>query len=147
MEIELVAMRDFHLDGVMEIENRSFPSPWSRAAFFHEITGNDFAYYITAMAGKTVAGYAGMWIILDEAHITTLAVHPSYRGKGIGGMLLRELASRAKQKGCAKMTLEVRPSNSHALELYEKLGFVSCGVRPKYYSDTGEDAMIMWRDI
>ncbi len=147
MEISLVAMKNSHLDGVMEIENQSFPTPWSKTAFYHEIAANDFAYYIVAMAGNKVAGYAGMWVILDEGHITTLAVHPDFRGQGIGTRLLNELIAEAGRRRCEKMTLEVRPSNDQALKLYEKNGFVSYGVRPGYYSDTGEDAVIMWKQV
>ncbi len=147
MEIRYVAMRNAHLDGVLKIENRSFPTPWSRMAFSHEIADNDFAYYIVALVGNKVVGYAGMWVILDEGHITTLAVHESYRNKGVGARLLNELINDAKQRGCLKMTLEVRPSNLPALELYQKTGFLSHGVRPGYYADTGEDAIIMWKDL
>jgi len=147
MEVSFVAMKNSHLDGVMEIENQSFPTPWSKTAFSHEIAGNDFAYYIVALIGNKVVAYAGMWIILDEGHITTLAVHPEYRRQGIGTRLLQELITEAERRGCAKMTLEVRPSNDRALKLYGKTGFVSYGLRPGYYSDTGEDAVIMWKQL
>ncbi|PKM83447.1 MAG: ribosomal-protein-alanine N-acetyltransferase [Firmicutes bacterium HGW-Firmicutes-14] len=140
-------MKSIHLDGVLEIENQSFPTPWSRTAFFHEITGNDFAYYIVALADGQVAGYAGMWVILDEGHITTVAVHPAYRRQKVGSRLLSELINESRKRGCIKMTLEVRPSNANARKMYEKAGFVSYGIRPGYYSDTGEDALIMWNDL
>ncbi len=147
MGISLVAMENAHLDGVMEIENRSFPTPWSRSAFTQEIAGNDFAYYVVALAGDKVAGYAGIWIILDEGHITNLAVHPAYRRQGIGSRLLGELIHTALARGCTRMTLEARPSNLPALCLYEKNGFISSGVRPGYYLDTKEDAVIMWKEL
>ena len=147
MEIRFMAMKTVHLDGVTEIENQSFPTPWSRTAFYHEIAGNDFAYYIVAMYGTKVAGYAGMWIILDEGHVTTIAVHHHYRGKGLGSRLVNQLINNAIIRSCKKMTLEVRPTNQPALELYQKTGFVSHGIRPGYYADTGEDAIIMWKDL
>lgn len=147
MDIRYVLMDKCHLDGVVAIENVSFPTPWSKATFAHEVAGNDFAYYVVALDDNKVAGYAGMWVILDEGHITTIAVHPNYRRKGIGARLLNNLISAAKDRGCIKMTLEARPSNFAALDLYEKSGFVSFGMRPGYYSDTGEDAVIMWKEL
>ena len=145
--IEFRRMSKLNLDEVVEIENISFPTPWSKTAFSHEIANNDFAHYLVALDGEKVAGYAGMWVILDEGHVTTLAVHPSYRRQQIGGTLLNKLIIEALARGCEKMTLEVRPSNTVALKLYEKTGFISYGVRPGYYSDTGEDALIMWRNL
>ncbi len=147
MNIHFIPMEKSHLDGVLEIENQSFPTPWSRNSFAHEISGNDFAYYVVAMDGSRVAGYAGMWVILDEGHITTIAVHPSRRRCRIGESILNNLINEAKKRGCVRMTLEVRPSNFGAIELYEKIGFASFGVRPGYYSDTGEDAVIMWKEL
>ncbi|HWI54223.1 MAG TPA: ribosomal protein S18-alanine N-acetyltransferase [Desulfobacteria bacterium] len=147
MNIRFIPMEKSHLDEVLEIESQSFPTPWSRSSFTHEITGNDFACYFAAMEGGKVVGYAGMWIILDEGHITTIAVHPSRRRCRIGKSLMNMLINEAKSRGCVRMTLEVRPSNPGAIDLYEKLGFVSFGVRPGYYSDTGEDAVIMWKEL
>ncbi|TLN00063.1 ribosomal-protein-alanine N-acetyltransferase [bacterium] len=146
MAYKLSPMKAQHLEGVLAIENISFPTPWSRTAFAHELLHNDFAYYIVALEGKQVIGYAGMWRILDEGHITTLAVHPDYRRRKIGAGLLKELLREGVRRGCARMTLEVRPSNIAAQELYTKMGFVSHGRRPGYYSDTKEDAIIMWKD-
>lgn len=146
-QVRFKRMTRAYLDEVVAIENTSFPTPWSRMAFSHEIDNNDFAYYIAALEGEKVVGYAGMWIILDEGHVTTLAVHPSHRRKRVGGALLCELFKEALSRGCLKMTLEARPSNFAALKLYEKTGFVSYGVRPGYYSDTGEDAVIMWKNL
>lgn len=147
MDINFIPMKSEHLNGVTEIENQSFPTPWSKMAFYHELVSNDFAFYVVALEGDRVVGYAGMWVILDEGHITTLAVHPFYRRQGLGAKLMHELIDEAKRRGCTKMTLEVRPSNHSALELYTKTGFISYGVRPRYYADTGEDAVIMWKDL
>lgn len=93
-----------------------------------------------------VVGYAGMWIVLDEAHVTNIAVAPEMRGRDIGDALLTELERRARARECRRMTLEVRPSNSVAIALYTKHGFVPRGRRPGYYSDTNEDAIVMWKD-
>lgn len=140
-------MKTAHLDGVLEIERNSFPTPWSREAYSHEVAGNDFAYYQVALMDGKVVGYCGMWTILDEAHVTTIAVHPAHRGRGLGNRLLHRLICEAKRRSCIKMTLEVRPSNHTAIKLYTKTGFISHGKRPGYYTDTGEDAIIMWMDI
>jgi len=94
-----------------------------------------------------VVGYAGLWIVLDEAHITNVAVHPDYRGAGYGRALMVELISRAAMLGAFKLSLEVRVSNGVARDLYKSLGFVDKGFRRKYYSDNGEDAIIMWLNL
>ncbi len=135
-----------HLSAVLDIERRSFPTAWSERAFVSELTQNAYAHYIVALRGQRVVGYAGMWLILDEAHITNIAIHPSERGRGLGDATLSELQRRAEEHGCVRMTLEVRPSNAVARALYGKHGFVARGVRPAYYTDTHEDAIIMWKD-
>ncbi|MBC7325732.1 MAG: ribosomal protein S18-alanine N-acetyltransferase, partial [Moorella sp. (in: Bacteria)] len=109
------------------------------------IYNNNFAYYYIAQAGGQVVGYAGMWIILDEAHITNVAVHPHYRGRRLGELLLRVLMQEALHLGADRMTLEVRVSNRPAQRLYERLGFTRAGVRKGYYNDNREDAIIMWK--
>ncbi|MFZ5633815.1 MAG: ribosomal protein S18-alanine N-acetyltransferase [Bacillota bacterium] len=145
--LQFSVMLPEHLDQVMDIELRSFPIPWSYSAFLFELAENDFAFYIVALVKGKVAGYAGMWIVLDEAHITNVAVHPGYRGRGIGRELMMELLSRAAVLGAVKVTLEVRVSNQVARNLYESLGFENRGLRRKYYSDNNEDAVIMWLDF
>lgn len=135
-----------HLDQVLEIEKVSFPTPWSHGAFKGELLQNDFAHYIVAVFDKTVIGYGGMWIILDEAHITNVAVRPDLRGKDIGKALMLEIIRQAVIRGANRMTLEVRPSNNAARRLYHVLGFEERGVRKRYYSDTNEDAIIMWKE-
>lgn len=145
-QIRIREMTVAHVDGVSAIEERSFPTPWSRHAFISEITENSMADYVVALAGQEVVGYGGMWTVFDEAHITNIAVAPEWRRLGIGSMLLRELALRARAKGVNRMTLEVRVSNYPARHLYEKFGFVRKGLRRGYYADTQEDAIIMWLD-
>lgn len=144
--ITLRKMKIGDLDQIMEIEKVSFPTPWSRQAFLYEILDNDLAFYIVAERDEQLLGYAGLWVILDEGHVTTIAVNPQIRRSRVGESLLRELEALAAQTGVRKMTLEVRPSNYAAQALYYKLGYVMRGVRKGYYSDTKEDAIIMWKD-
>ncbi len=144
--LEILPMRMADLDGVIEVETRSFPAPWSRQAFVQELTENHYAQYLVAREGDRIAGYAGMWVILDEAHVTNVAVHPDWRGCGAGEQLMRALIDRAVALGAIRMTLEVRVSNQVAQGLYLKLGFKPSGIRKGYYTETKEDALIMWLD-
>lgn len=145
-DLEFDNMRVEHLEDVLKIEEQCFPTPWSKNAFTHEIEYNNLAHYIVALKDGEIIGYAGMWVILDDAHITNIAVSPLHRGKGYGKCIMREMMRRALLLGASKMTLEVRTSNEPARRLYSSLGFVERGRRKKYYSDTGEDAIIMWKD-
>lgn len=132
---------------VMVIEHESFSLPWSEEAFRNELTLNHFArYLIMEMDGQPV-GYAGMWTIVDEAHITNIAVRTAFRGQRLGERLLRRLMEWAGELGMERMTLEVRATNRVAQSLYSKLGFVPAGVRKGYYSDNQEDAVIMWCEL
>lgn len=140
-------MQEKHLDQIVAIEKTSFPTPWNRHHLNSELYDNDFAHYYVAVVGEMVAGYAGMWVILDEAHITNIAVHPDYRGLKLGRALLTELERRAPGYGVERMTLEVRPSNREAQSLYRRAGFAPVGLRKGYYTDTREDAIIMWKDL
>ncbi|MCR3923405.1 MAG: ribosomal protein S18-alanine N-acetyltransferase [Firmicutes bacterium] len=137
-------MQFCHVDSVALIEKTVYTSPWSVHSFVNEILDNGFAFYYVVLVDQEVAGYAGIWVILDEAHITTLAVSPPWQGKGFGRSLLEYIIAEAVNKGAIRMTLEVRVSNQPAQELYKKFGFVTYGVRPNYYPD--EDALIMWLD-
>lgn len=145
-DITVSRMEEGDVEQVAEIERRSYITPWSHRAFLSEIRDNAYARYIVARAGEQVIGYAGMWLIFDEGHITNIAVHPDHRSRGIGDRLLTELERRARERGILRMTLEVRPSNPAAHALYAKHGFEARGRRRGYYSDTGEDAVIMWKD-
>jgi len=142
--IEKMKMKD--LDEVMEVERQCFTTPWSRYSFVCELKDNQFSHYIVAKHSDRVIGYAGMWIILDEAHVTNVGVLPEYRGGGVGELLMRSLIIAAKEHGAKKMTLEVRKSNYVAQNLYSKLGFEPVGIRRGYYLDNREDAVIMWKD-
>lgn len=134
------------IDRVLEIEKLCFPTPWSREAFRIEIEENRCARYFVAVYQEEIVGYGGMWVIIDEAHITNIAVHPRFRGQGIGEAIMRSLIEEAVSLGAVRMTLEVRISNKIAQKLYEKLGFQGVGIRKHYYSNNNEDALIMWND-
>jgi len=144
--IVIEEMRIDDIDPVQEVERASFPVPWPANAFRHELTQNKNAHYIVAKEGEHIVGYAGLWLSLDEAHITTFAVLPQYRRRKIGERMLLSLFERAEKLGAEWLTLEVRASNLPAQRLYEKYGFRPAGVRRRYYSDNNEDAIIMWTE-
>lgn len=131
------------LDAVAAIEAATFARPWSRSSFEQELTRNVAARYLVAELDGTVVGYAGAWIILDESHVTNIAVEESCRGRGIGKQLTAGLMQYLSNLGAAYATLEVRVSNERAQNLYKSLGFVSIGKRKKYYEDNNEDAFLM----
>lgn len=144
-----VLVEDMTVDdvaAVQAVERASFPNPWPASAFRHELTSNRNARYIVAREADTVVGYAGLWLMVDEAHITTFAVLPEHRRRRIGERLLQRLFEIAEVMGAEWLTLEVRVSNLAAQRLYEKYGFRRAGVRRRYYSDNNEDALIMWTD-
>ncbi|MGN0710657.1 MAG: ribosomal protein S18-alanine N-acetyltransferase [Anaerovoracaceae bacterium] len=122
-----------------------FADPWSEASFRQELTENDRAFYIAAEIEGKVVGYAGLWAILDEGHITNVAVSPDYRRKGIGRAIVGTLVEAAEENGLTSFTLEVRESNLPAQALYTEFGFEPAGLRKGYYLDNGENAVIMWR--
>lgn len=135
------------IEQIMEVETTSFKTPWSADAFMNELINNHFAYYIIAQIGQRIIGYCGVWIIIDEAHITNVAVHPDYRGNKIGENLMRHIITLSMSYGAKKMTLEVRVSNKIAQALYNKFGFEEHGIRKGYYTDNQEDAIIMWVNL
>lgn len=142
--IDIAPMSPADIPVVLEIERRSFPTPWPRDAYVHELENNRTAIYLVARREGIVVGYAGMWVVLDEAHITTIAVDPPQRGQGIGEALLIAMIDRASERGSRWIQLEVRRSNTVAQALYRKYGFRDVGVRRNYYSDNSEDAIVMW---
>ena len=131
------------LDAVAAIEAATFPTPWSRDSFQQELERNVAARYLVAEMDGQVIGYAGAWIILDESHITNIAIEESRRGLGYGRALTTALMQYLSNLGAAYATLEVRRSNLRAQNLYKSLGFVELGVRKRYYEDNREDALIM----
>lgn len=146
-QLQLTCMKATDIPAVQMIERHSFPNPWSAQAFLAELTENECAHYLVMRRHTHVVGYVGMWIILDEGHITNVAVHPAWRRKGIGATLLTSLEKYAYAYGVRKMTLEVRVSNIGAQRLYTRLGYHKYGVRHKYYQDNHEDALIMWKEL
>ena len=145
MEIEFREMIPTDADEVAAIEERSFSMPWSRKFFWEEVSNSD-TFYLVATVDKKIVGYIGAWISFGDAQITNIAIDPDFRRRGIGESMIRFFESEIKKsRGVSAMTLEVRPSNLNAIHLYEKIGFRSVGRRPKYYSDNGEDALIMWK--
>jgi ribosomal-protein-alanine N-acetyltransferase len=136
-------MRMADVAAVLEIERLSFSAPWPAFAFEQELTANRLAHYRVARLGDRVVAFGGIWLMVDDAHITTFGVHPEHRRRGIGRRLLLELADVALELGSARLTLEVRVSNEAAQALYQSFGFVEAGRRVAYYSDDGEDALVM----
>ena len=134
------------LGAVQEIEGESFTTPWPPHAYRSELETNRLAHYIVARYDDQLVGFAGMWLMVDEAHITTFAVRRTWRRQGVGERLLLALLDLAQARGAREATLEVRPSNHPARRLYEKYGFALVGVRRRYYSDDNEDALILTTD-
>lgn len=135
---------------VGRLEPLCFPAPWSTDTYRNELLHNQFsAYWVLRPAGRMhdgvppILAYGGYWLMGDEAHIVTIASHPDFRRQGLGERLLREMIEQAQQGGATSITLEVRVSNRAARVMYAKWGFVEVGMRPRYYRDNGEDAVLM----
>ncbi len=147
IKIQPMTLED--VDGVYAVELESFSVPWTRASFVQELTENKLALYFVAKdvteAGETVVGYAGMWHVVTEGHITNVAVKPEWRRQGVGDMLIEKCIAVAEEKEMIGITLEVRMGNESAMKLYAKHGFKPEGIRKNYYTDTKEDAVIMWK--
>ncbi|MDR2898890.1 MAG: ribosomal protein S18-alanine N-acetyltransferase [Clostridiales bacterium] len=145
--IEIVPFSADYIDDMYAIETQSFSVPWSKQDILKDALENKLAIYIVALLNKKVAGYMGLWHVVTEGHITNIAVDPFFRGKGIGQKLLSRAIEIAEEKEMIGLTLEVRMNNTPAQRLYTKNGFMVEGLRKNYYSDTKEDALIMWRKI
>lgn len=142
--ITILPIDDKYIQDILNISSLSFTVSWSKESFENELS-NKYARYVVALMGDMVVGFAGMWVIIDEAHITNIAVHPEFRGCGIGSILMEALISICFAEKVEAMTLEVRASNERAKHLYEKHGFIEEGIRKAYYQDNKEDAIIMWK--
>jgi ribosomal-protein-alanine N-acetyltransferase len=161
----LIQLRDMEaadIPQVVAIDRQSFPLPWSEATYRRELHDNLNSHFMVAVRGPApgrpagalqgllrrearprVVGYIGFWYIVDEAHISTLAVHPDYRRQGVGRLLLQAMLAKAAALGAHLATLEVRVSNLEAQQLYARYGFVEVGLRKGYYRDNREDALLM----
>jgi ribosomal-protein-alanine N-acetyltransferase len=146
VKLVIEPMRLEDLDDVQRIEGASFTTPWPENAYRSELMTNRLASYLVARLGGRIVGYGGMWLMVDEAHITTFAVHPGWRRQHVGERLLLAFLDLARDRHAREATLEVRLSNLAARRLYEKYGFRPVGLRPRYYSDNNEDALIMTTD-
>jgi len=147
IRIEIRDMVPDDAETVAEAEKICFAVPWSRESFWRDISNENTLYLIAEDKQKnpaTAVAYMGAWLHGDEAEITNVAVLPDYRRQKIGTHLLTEFVNRLKARGITAMTLEVRPSNTAALKLYQKFGFKEVGRRKGYYADNNEDAIIMW---
>lgn len=143
-DVTIRTMRLDDIEYVSRLERRCYTLPWSSSAYVTEV-GNSNAYYTVAtLPGGTIVGYCGMWVIMDELHMTTIAVDPAVRGLKIGERLLLDLIQEGIRRGAERATLEVRERNTVAHNLYVKYGFEDVAVRKNYYSDNGENAIIMW---
>lgn len=131
---------------VEAIEQASFSAPWPPNAYRTELQTNRLAHYMVIRVGPRIVGYAGLWLMVDEAHVTTFAIHPDWRRRRLGERLLLALLDAALDRHAVEATLEVRLSNLAARRLYEKFGFRPVGIRPRYYTDNNEDALIMTTD-
>ena len=140
-------MVEMDIPSVVAIEEEAFAIPWTQEIFEHEMNGNNYAHYIVAVENEEVIGHFGMWIVLDECHITNIAVRKRLRGRGIGEKLMSEAIRLCKDMNVKLMTLEVRVSNHTAQNLYRKLGFKDGGIRKNYYTDDREDALVMWVEL
>lgn len=143
--IKVVPMQEEHIDGVLAVEEATFSIPWTRQDFEREVKENAMAIYFVAMDVEKVVAYAGMWHVITEGHITNVAVLQEYRRQGIGDLLMENLERVALEREMIGITLEVRIHNEPAQRLYHKYGFRPEGIRKNYYSDTHEDAVIMWK--
>lgn len=141
--IEIIKMEPKYIKDVYNLSKLCFKTPWSLDSLTLEFTGNSYSRYFLAVVDNDIVAFGGMWIIIDEAHVTNIAVHPDYRGLGIGDLILKEMINNCNRECVAFITLEVRALNKIAQNLYSKYGFSIAGIRKKYYADNNEDALIM----
>ena len=144
--IRVETMRRRHLRGVLRIEQDVNPRPWSLSLFLSELRYRDSRVYLVARSGLEIVGYAGLMIVAGDGHITNVGVDEAHRRHGVATRLLLVLARRALAEEVEALTLEVRMSNTAAQALYRRFGFAPAGVRKNYYSDSNEDALIMWAE-
>ena len=144
MQITIRKLKESDIAELAKIERESFSRPWSEESF-RELLTLDYARYLVAEADGEIAGSAGMRVVYGEGDIDNVVVDRKYRGNGIAKALISELIALGESEGIKEFTLEVRVSNAAAIRVYENAGFTSAGVRPRFYEDPVEDALIMWR--
>lgn len=144
MQITIRKLKESDIAELAKIERESFSRPWSEESF-RELLTLDYARYLVAEADGEIAGSAGMRVVYGEGDIDNVVVARKYRGNGIAKALISELIALGESEGIKEFTLEVRVSNAAAIRVYENAGFTSAGVRPRFYEDPVEDALIMWR--
>lgn len=148
MRVKVERAKASDVEAISAIENICFAVPWSYDMLYSDIVDSVMADYFTAKDEHgELLGFCGMYDVAEEAHITNIAVLPHLRGQGIAGQLVAAMINNAEKHGCQAITLEVRKGNTPAIHLYQKFGFVTEGLRKGYYSDNGEDALIMWLDF
>jgi len=141
--VRFETLKEAHIPRILEIESASNSAPWSDRSFRNEAT-NPQSIFLVAFADEQIVGFGGLWLCVDEAHITTLSVAPEYRRRGLGRVIMFELLRRGQERGMTCSTLEVRAGNTPAIELYKSLGYVDTARRRGYYPDNREDAIVMW---
>lgn len=146
-ELVIRKMEVTDVDNVMKVEKATFTTPWTTDIFYQEIMDNQQAHYFVMELDKEIIGYAGTWIVMDDAQITNIAVMPDYRGHKLGEKLFRFTVQQAMAMGVARLSLEVRESNIIAQKMYRKFGLVPGGIRKNYYTDNQENALVMWVNL
>lgn len=147
IQIKIEPMQKSQIEEVLEIEEQAYGEHhWSKDSFYGELSNNLAHYYCAFDLNGNLLGYAGSWLVIDEAHITTIAVKPEFMRKKIGEALLNKIINNCYKNEIKYITLEVRASNTPAIGLYEKYGFKSLGTRKGYYQNNNEDALIMWTE-
>ena len=142
--LQIATMVENDVRDVLRIEAQSFSTTWPANAFHQELRDNRLAHYFVGRDGDRIVAYGGIWVILEDSHITTIAVDPQFRGRRFGEVMLMRLLDEAIHRGASWMTLEVRESNAVAQALYRKYGFTVVSTRKGYYSDNNENALVMW---
>ncbi len=140
----IARMTEADVSRVLRIEQQSFSTIWPANAFHQELQTNKLAHYFVGKTDDRIVAYGGIWVILEDSHITTIAVDPMYRRRRFGEALLLRLLDEAIERGACWMTLEVREGNGAAQSLYRKYGFTTVSTRRGYYSDNNENALVMW---
>lgn len=135
------------IGSVVDVEKASFATSWTENIFYQEVVVNEFAHYFIVEVDAVIVGYAGLWVVIDDAQITNIAIMPSYRGHKLGEKLFGFAMQQAVRLGSRRLSLEVRVSNIIAQRMYRKFGLVPGGLRKNYYTDNKEDALVMWVNL